>query len=102
MQYTAIFHGCKNVNFQMIFLNIFLIFAQNIDCGYSSNEYPCKPQFYYIKVGCKGYTLYGLISMIENDNNVKHVLLRDILEHDSYSKRFQNDLNDFNQLLETM
>ena len=28
MQYTAIFHGCKNVNFQMIFfLNIFLIFA---------------------------------------------------------------------------
>ena len=35
MQYTAIFHGCKNVNFQMIFLNIFLIFAQNIDCGYT-------------------------------------------------------------------
>ena len=55
---------------------IFLIFAQNIDCGYTleppqlggSNEYPqsmflsknkknvypCKPQFYYIKVGCKG------------------------------------------------
>ena len=50
---------------------IFLIFAQNIDCGYSEavltsthnlcfrakvrkNEYPCKPQFYYIKVGCKG------------------------------------------------
>ena len=53
--------------------DIFLIFAQNIDCGYSlepprwggSNEYPqslfstrnkknnvcpCKPQFYYIKV----------------------------------------------------
>ena len=40
--------------------------------------------------------------MMENDNNVKHVLLRDILEHDSYFKRFQNDLNDFNQLLETM
>ena len=55
----------------------FLISAQNIDCGYSlepprrggSNEYPqsmfwaeirkifvypCKPQFYYIKVGFKG------------------------------------------------
>ena len=51
--------------------------AQNIDCGYSlepprrggsneypqymflsrnkdNNEYPCKPQFYYIKVGFKG------------------------------------------------
>ena len=35
MQYTAIFHGCKNVHFQMIFLNIFLNFAQDIDCGYT-------------------------------------------------------------------
>ena len=35
MQYTAIFHGCKNVHFRMKFLNIFLIFAQNIDCGYT-------------------------------------------------------------------
>ena len=49
MQYTAIFHSCKNVNFQMKNYNIFLIFAQNIDCGYilepphgggSKNEYP--------------------------------------------------------------
>ena len=76
VQYTAIFHGCKNDNFQMKCFDIFLIFAQNIDCGYmleppqrgSSNEYPqsmfssknkkkvypCEPQFYYIKVGCKG------------------------------------------------
>ena len=76
MQYTVIFHGCKNVIFQMIFFNIFLIFAQNIDCGYTlepptevvltsthnlcfeakikKKVYPCKPQFYYIKVGCKG------------------------------------------------
>ena len=61
--------------------DIFDISAQNIDCGYSlepprrggSNEYPqsmflsrnkknnvysCKPQFYYIKVGFKGSTLY--------------------------------------------
>ena len=50
MQYTAIFHSCKNVNFQMKFLNIFLIFAQNIDCGYTLEP----PQFYYIKMGCKG------------------------------------------------
>ena len=35
MQYTALFHGCKNVNFQMKNHNIFLIFAQNIDCGYT-------------------------------------------------------------------
>ena len=35
LQYNAIFHGCKNVNFQMKIFNIFLIFAQNIDCGYT-------------------------------------------------------------------
>ena len=74
--YTVIFHGCKNENFPMKKSNIFLLFAQNINCGYTlepphlcgSNEYPnlcfrakirknlypCKPQFYYIKVGCKG------------------------------------------------
>ena len=35
MQYTAIFHGCKNDNFQlMFFLLFFHIIAQNIDCGY--------------------------------------------------------------------
>ena len=57
--------------------DIFHISAQNIDCGYSlkpprrggsneyqqsmfmsrnkkNNVYPCKPQFYYIKVGIKG------------------------------------------------
>ena len=47
IQYTVIFHGCKNDNFQMKFFDIFLIFAQNIDCGYTleppqrggSNEY---------------------------------------------------------------
>ena len=55
----------------------FQISAQNIDCGYSlepprrggsneytqsiflsrnkkNNVYPCKPQFYYVKVGFKG------------------------------------------------
>ena len=35
MQYTAIFHGCKNDNFQMKNYGVFLIFAQNIDCGYT-------------------------------------------------------------------
>ena len=77
VQYTAIFHGCKNDNFQMNFFQyIFRIFAQNLDCGYTleppqrggSNEYPqsmfwnkirkicipSKPHFFYIKVGCKG------------------------------------------------
>ena len=48
MLYTAIFHGCKYANFQMKDCHIFLIFAQNIDRGYTlepphlggSNEYP--------------------------------------------------------------
>ena len=67
----------KNENFQIKILIFFHISAQNIDCGYplepprrgGSNEYPqsmflsrnkinnvypCKPQFYYIKVGFKG------------------------------------------------
>ena len=35
VQYTAIFLGCKNDNFQMKFFDFFLIFAQNIDCGYT-------------------------------------------------------------------
>ena len=48
MQYTEIFKVVKNVNFQKKIFDIFLIFAQNIDCGYTlepprrggSNEYP--------------------------------------------------------------
>ena len=64
----------KTENFQINTMIFFMFSAQNIDCGYSlepprrggSNEYPqfmclsrnkkynvypCKPQFYYIKVG---------------------------------------------------
>ena len=65
--------------FHIINSDIFHVSAQNIDCGYSlelphrggsneypqsmflclsrnnkNNVYPCKPQFYYIKVGFKG------------------------------------------------
>ena len=35
VQYTAIFHDYKNDNFRMKNCDIFLIFAQNIDCGYT-------------------------------------------------------------------
>ena len=35
MQYTAIFHGCENDNFQVKNCDTFLIFAQNIDRGYT-------------------------------------------------------------------
>ena len=67
----------KNEKFQIKTSDMFHISAQNIDCGYSleppqrggsneypqsmflsrnkkNNVYPCKPQFYYIKVGFKG------------------------------------------------
>ena len=33
MQYTEIFHGCKNVNFQMKFFNIFLILLKTLIVG---------------------------------------------------------------------
>ena len=56
----------------------YLIFAQNIDreavltCTHNlcfrakirKNEYPCKPQFYNIKMGCKGSSLHGLVFMM--------------------------------------
>ena len=64
----------KTENFQMKNSDIFHISAENIDCGYSlkleypqsmflsrnkkNNIYPCKPQFYYIKVGFKGVKYY--------------------------------------------
>ena len=67
----------KNENFQIKNSNIFHISARNIGCGYSleppwrggsneypqsmflrrnkkNNVYPCKPQFYYTKMGFKG------------------------------------------------
>ena len=66
------FHLQKLKNFQIKNSDIFHISAQNIDYGYlrggsneypqsmflskykKNNVYPCKPQFYYIKVGLKG------------------------------------------------
>ena len=35
MQYTKILKVVKNENFQQKTFDIFLIFAQNIDCGYT-------------------------------------------------------------------
>ena len=71
----------KNWKFSDKNSDIFHISAQNIDCGYllepprrggsnkypqtkflsgnkKNNVYPCKPQFYYIKVGFKGSKLH--------------------------------------------
>ena len=75
----------KTESFQIKNSDNFHISAQNIDCGYSleptrrggsnenpqamflsrdkkNNVYPCKPQFYYIKVGFKGSKLYRYVS----------------------------------------
>ena len=43
MQHTAIFHGCKNDNFQLKFLDYFHIFAQNIDYGYTLESPQLEP-----------------------------------------------------------
>ena len=75
MQYTAIFHGCKMLLFRFFFI-FFLFLLKTLIVGtrlnrlseavltsthnlcfeakIRKNVYPCKPQIYYIKVGCKG------------------------------------------------
>ena len=90
MQHTAISHDCKNDNFQLIFfLTIFICFCskhrlcvqthnqcfraktkkhnkkqkqKNKQTKKTNKVYPCKPQFYYIKVGVRGST--SLVSMM--------------------------------------
>ena len=68
----------KNENFQIKISDIFHISALHIDCGHAlepprrvtgtpqsmflsrnkkNNVYTCKPQFYYIKVGFKGFKI---------------------------------------------
>ena len=69
MQYTENVLVVKIENFTRKKKDIFLIFAQNIDCGYTLESThnlcfgakirkigipPCIPQFRYIKMGFKG------------------------------------------------
>ena len=77
MQYTVSFHGCKNYNFQMKNCDFFsncccehrsLVHVRTasvsqfqrvptiyvLEQKYENKVYPGKPQFYYIKEGCKG------------------------------------------------
>ena len=62
MQYTEIFSDGKIEYFPHININILLVFAQIIDCGYlcfgsqiRKIGNPCIPlEFFYIKVGFKG------------------------------------------------
>ena len=88
------FHLQKLKIFKLKTPDIFHISAQNIDCGYSleppqwggsnkypqsmflsrnkkNNVYPCKPQFYYKKVGFKGVKII-------------YVCFRDVLQRIPY------------------
>ena len=40
------FHGCKNDNFKMKNCDVFLIFAQNMECGYSLESKKKKKKLY--------------------------------------------------------
>ena len=42
MQYTAIFHGCKNDDFQWKLFDYFHTSAQNMDCGYTLEPPQCE------------------------------------------------------------
>ena len=86
----------KNWKFSDNNSDIFLISAQNIDCGYAleppcrggsneypqsmflnrnkkNNVYPCKPQFYDIKVGFKGSKLYRYVSVKQIAELISHI-----------------------------
>ena len=73
MQYTEILKVVKNENLHQKIFDIFFIFAQNIDCGYTEAVLtsthnlcfrakirkigkPLHTPVFYIKVGFKGYT----------------------------------------------
>ena len=68
MPYTEIFLALKNENFQLKNLNVFFIFAQNID-GTHNLCFGAKirnigipmqtPVFLYKSGGLRGYTLHG-------------------------------------------
>ena len=48
--------------------------------GELKNEYPCKPQFYYTKVGCKGVfitrTCFHDVVSAQSDQNLRYALTR--------------------------
>ena len=88
------FFVCKNEKFHWKKFDVFLIFAQNIDCGYTlepprrggSNEYPqsmfwsknkknkytpAYPTFAIQKWGLRGYTLHGHVFVMSSLNSFK-------------------------------
>ena len=83
MQYTAIFHGCKDVNFQLIFC-LFLFLLQTELVGTSENRLSegvltsthnlCftakqKPRFSILKWDARGLRLHGCVIMMQLSQN---------------------------------
>ena len=73
MQYKEMFKIVKNVNFPLKHFDIFLIFAQNIDCGYTVEPPRRKkrytsayPGFTIQKWGLRGYSLHGHVFLMYN------------------------------------
>ena len=107
MQYTKICLALKIENFQLKNFDIFLIFAQNIDCGYTlepprrgdSNEYPqsmfwsknkknrytLRTPVFYIKVGFKGVyitrTCFPDVNKAVNRKSNNNILCLIMLNH---------------------
>ena len=87
VQNTKIFKVVKIENFQLKNFDIFLIFAQNIDCGYTlvheyprsmfwsknkKNRYtPVYPSFAIQKWGLRGYTFHGHVFLVSQFGNRK-------------------------------
>ena len=86
--YTKIFKFVKFENFQKKIFDIFLIFAQNIDCGEAvltsthnlcfrakirKIDIPLIPQFCYIKVGFKG--VYITRTCYPDETILRHILM---------------------------
>ena len=98
VQYLAIFHGCKNDNFRMKIFDIFLIFAQNTDRGYTldphqrggSSEYPqslflsknkkimytpVNSSFTIYKLDVRGVKFHGCVCMMSSKTELFYLFL---------------------------
>ena len=40
-----------------------------------NNVYPCKPEFYYIKVGFKGFILYRHVFVMDSNEDAQHTII---------------------------
>ena len=60
-------------------ITIFQLTIYVLEQKEENNVYLCKPKFYYIKVGCKEYTLHGHVIMMSQDRVSHRILMQNIL-----------------------